>query len=276
MDGGEPVKTCSNPEACYLFRSPARYADTLASAGFDVMSLANNHARDFGEVGRTASMAALASSGIRHSGRVGDVASWQVGDVAVAMLAFSTTGGAHSMLEIPEAAELVAELAGDHDVVLVSFHGGAEGVEAEHVPFAEESFYGEARGNVVAFSRAMVEAGADLIIGHGPHVPRAMEVHQGRLILYSLGNFATYYGISVSGVKGVAPLVLIEMDGEGRFVEGRIESFRQIRPDGPRPDGANDAYRKMRQLTVLDFGGGGLQFSSDNRFTTAGDTDAQP
>ena len=269
MDGGEPVKKCSNPEACYLFRSPARFAGTLSDAGFDVMSLANNHARDFGEVGRTATMNALDSVGIHHSGRVGDVASWKIQEVDVAMVAFSTTGGAHSMLEIPEAASLVGELSREHDLVLVSFHGGAEGLDAEHVPFSEESYYGENRGDVVAFARAMVDAGADLVIGHGPHVPRAMELHRQRLILYSLGNFATYYGISVEGVKGVAPLAVITVDGHGRFVSGRIESFRQIRPQGPSSDATNAAYRKIRQLTVLDFGGGGLKFTDRNGFAPA-------
>ena len=276
LDGGEPVKTCSNPKACYLFRSPTRFAATLSSAGFDAMSLANNHARDFGEVGRTATMNALASHGIYHSGRVGDIASWQVQDVAVAMVAFSTTGGAHSMLEIPEAASLVQRLALDHDLILVSFHGGAEGIEAEHVPFSEESFYGENRGDVVAFARAMVEAGADLVIGHGPHVPRAMELHKDRLILYSLGNFATYYGISVDGAKGIAPLAAVTMDGHGRFITGKIESFRQVRPQGPSSDATNQAYRKIRQLTLLDFGGGGLQFMGTNGFAPAASSASLP
>ncbi|MDH3861247.1 MAG: CapA family protein, partial [Gammaproteobacteria bacterium] len=72
MDGGEPVKKCSNPSACYLFRSPTRYAEHYREAGFDVLSLANNHARDFGEEGRTSSMEAIAAAGMHHSGRVDD------------------------------------------------------------------------------------------------------------------------------------------------------------------------------------------------------------
>ena len=78
MDGGVPRKECKNPKACYLFKTPARYAGYFVEAGFDVMSLANNHARDFGEEGRTSTMEALASVGVHHSGRVGDFASFEV------------------------------------------------------------------------------------------------------------------------------------------------------------------------------------------------------
>src|SRR5690606_25692920 len=105
MDGGEPVKQCSNPAVCFLFRSPTRFANALADAGFDVMSLANNHAHDFGEAGRSASMAALDAAGILHSGRVGDVASWQVRGRRIALIAFAPNIGAHSLLDIATARE---------------------------------------------------------------------------------------------------------------------------------------------------------------------------
>ena len=215
MDGGEPVKQCKDPSACYLFRSPARFADTLADAGFTVVSLANNHARDFGEAGRDASMAALDNAGILHSGREGDTASWRIGEVRLAMIAFAPFSGSWSMLDTDLATTAVAALAAEHDIVIVSFHGGAEGADAERIPFTTETYYGEDRGDVVRFARAVVDAGADLVIGHGPHVPRAMDLYQERLIAYSLGNFATWWGISVAGAKGYAPLLRVRVDGNG-------------------------------------------------------------
>ncbi|MCZ6779919.1 MAG: CapA family protein [Acidobacteria bacterium] len=266
MDGGEPRKECEDSEMCYLFRSPSRYARYLREAGFDVMSLANNHSRDFGEEGRAASMAALASTGIHHSGREGDVAIWDVLGHRVALIAFATTVGSHSLLEIEPAAERVRELASVHDIVLVSFHGGAEGLEATHIPFTEEMAYGELRGHVVRFSRAMIEAGAHLVIGHGPHVPRAMELHRNRLIAYSLGNFATYYGISVGSIRGLAPILLADIDPDGNFLRGRIVSAQQIRPSGPTLDPKQAAYRLIRQLTEEDFDGGGFTFYDDGTF----------
>ncbi|MGI9343616.1 MAG: CapA family protein [Gammaproteobacteria bacterium] len=266
MDGGEPVKKCENPDACYLFRSPTRYAELLADAGFTVMSLANNHARDFGEAGRSASMAALDAAGIRHSGRVGDIATWPNGEVTAALIAFAPFTNSNMMLEVDAAAEQVAALAAEYDIVIVSFHGGAEGLDASRIPFATERYYGEDRGNVVEFARTMVEAGADLLLGHGPHVPRAMEIHNEKLIAYSLGNFATYYGISVSGLKGYAPILVATLDGNGQFVSGEIVSAIQIRPDGPTIDPRHRAFERIWELTEQDFGGGGIRFQHGGVF----------
>jgi poly-gamma-glutamate capsule biosynthesis protein CapA/YwtB (metallophosphatase superfamily) len=263
MDGGEPVKKCQNPNACYLFRSPTRYADLLADAGFDVMSLANNHARDFGEEGRDSSMAALAARGIRHSGRDGDVASWTVNGLTVAMIAFAPFKNSHDFLDTPLAAGLVRDLANAHDILIVSMHAGAEGGNVLHVPFQEEESFGERRGDVALFARTMVDHGADLVIGHGPHVPRGLEVHGNRLIAYSLGNFATYYGIRVTEEKGLAPLLVVEMDAEGRFTGGQVHSFRQLRPRGPVADRAGEAARLMERLSAADFPMTGPVFLED-------------
>jgi hypothetical protein len=265
VDGGTPRKVCSNPRACFLFRSPARYARHYAAAGFDVLSVANNHARDFGEEGRTATMQALDAVGIRHSGREGDFASMTVGKLSVAVLAFAVTQESNLLHDYPLAAEIVANHAESHDIVIVSFHGGAEGNDVTRLPFAEEEHYGEPRGNVVYFARKMVDSGADLVFGHGPHVVRAMERYADRLIAYSLGNFATYYGISVEGLNGIAPILVATLDGEGRFVEGTLHSTVQRRPGGPRPDPARQVERLVRDLSFADFGDPGLRFLDDGR-----------
>jgi poly-gamma-glutamate capsule biosynthesis protein CapA/YwtB (metallophosphatase superfamily) len=266
MDGGEPVKQCKDPSACYLFRSPARFAGTLADAGFTVVSLANNHARDFGEAGRDASMAALDSSGILHSGREGDIASWRIGDVRIAMIAFAPFSGSWPMLDTSGAIHAVSELADNHDIVIVSFHGGAEGADAERIPFTTETYYGEDRGDVVRFAHAIIDAGADLVIGHGPHVPRAMELYKGRLVAYSLGNFATWWGISVSGAKGYAPLLRARVDGNGALLTGDVVSMKQQRPDGPRWDPEQNAWQMIARLTRQDFPSSGLRLDTDGGF----------
>ena len=234
VDGGEAVKQCK-PEstACYAFRSPTRYAIHLQNAGFDVMSLANNHMADFGEEGRDSTMRALDGVGIRHSGREGDVASWDVHGRRVALIAFAPNVGAHQLNDGAPAGARIAELASSHDIVIVSMHAGAEGPGAEDLPFAREIFQGEDRGDVVEFARAAVDAGADLVLGHGPHIVRPLELHQGRLIAYSLGNFATYYGISVADMRGLAPILHVRLGDDGEFLGGRIESTIQIRPGGP-------------------------------------------
>jgi len=263
VDGGEPGKKCSNPNACYLFRSPTRYAPLYRVAGFDVLSLANNHARDFGEEGRTSSMDAIAAAGMHHTGRVDDFASFEMDGLKIAVLGYAVTKNSNMLLDYELAFTTVAEFAASHDIVVVSFHGGAEGADVTHVPFAEEEYYGEPRGDVVWFSRGVIDAGADLVIGHGPHVVRGMERYKERLIAYSLGNFATYYGISVAGIKGIAPILTVTLDGEGRFIEGDIESTIQLRPDGPSIDPKQRALNLIRGLSIEDFGEPGLTFLPD-------------
>ncbi len=267
VDGGEPGKKCSNPKACYLFRSPSRYAYHYRAAGFDVLSLANNHARDFGEEGRTATMQTLAAAGMHHSGREGDFASFEVKGLRLAVLAYAVTRNSNMLLDYARSEQTVRDFAATHDIVIVSFHGGAEGRDVTRLPFAEEEYYGEPRGDVVRFARMVVDAGADLVIGHGPHVVRAMERYNDRLIAYSLGNFATYYGISVAGIKGIAPILIATLDEEGRFVEGEIISTRQLRPAGPSLDPYGRALKMIRGLSSEDFGNPGLTFHPDGRLT---------
>ena len=267
VDGGEPGKKCNNLSACYLFRSPTRYAEHYRDAGFDVLSLANNHARDFGEEGRSATMLALDAVGVRHSGREGEFASFEVNDLKVAVLAYAVTRESNLMLDYERAEQTVIEFAASHDIVIVTFHGGAEGASMLHVPFAEEEYFGEPRGDVALFARCMVDAGADLVLGHGPHVVRGIERYKDRLIAYSLGNFATYYGISVDGVKGIAPILMTTLDGDGRFVTGEIVSTVQLRPDGPSIDEQHRALNLIRGLSIEDFGDPGLTFSPDGRLT---------
>lgn len=267
IDGGEPRKTCKNLSACYLFRSPARYAQHYRDAGFDALSVANNHARDFGEEGRTATMQALDAVGIHHSGRTGEFASFEVKGLSVAFLAYAVTQKSNLLHEYELAETTVAGFAASHDIVIVTFHGGAEGASMMHVPFAEEEYYGEPRGDVARFSRSMIDAGADLVLGHGPHVVRGMERYKDRLIAYSLGNFATYYGISVEGVKGIAPILVATLDEEGRFVEGEIVSTVQLRPDGPSIDEEKRALNLIRGLSIEDFEDPGITFHPDGRIT---------
>jgi hypothetical protein len=269
VDGGEPGKKCSNPSACYLFRSPTRYANHYRLAGFDVLSLANNHARDFGEEGRSSSMQAIAAAGMHHSGRVDDFASVEMNGLRIAILAYAVTKNSNMLLDYDLAFATIAEFSESHDVVMVSFHGGAEGIDALHVPFAEEEYYGEPRGDVVWFARGAIDAGADLVVGHGPHVVRGMERYKDRLIAYSLGNFATYYGISVAGLKGVAPILTATLDGNGAFVEADIVSTVQLRPAGPSVDPKQRALNLLRTLSIDDFGRPGLEFLPDGKVLPA-------
>ena len=270
MEGGIAAKKCKNSYSCYVFRSPPHYANYLKKAGFDVLSLANNHARDFGEEGRSASMAALDTVGLLHSGRVGDTAKLKVKGLVISLIAFAPFGGSHDLLDIPLAQKQVKALVKQSDVVLVSIHAGAEGKNVMRIPFKNEMFYGEDRGDVVAFSHAVIDAGADLVIGHGPHVPRAMELYKNRLIAYSLGNFLTYQGIRISGNNGLAPILSVTLRGDGRFKSGQITSARQYRPTGTQLDKSHEAVKIIAKLTKLDFPATALIITNKGLITKKG------
>jgi poly-gamma-glutamate capsule biosynthesis protein CapA/YwtB (metallophosphatase superfamily) len=178
---------------------PAAYGTLLKAAGLSVLGLANNHIDDFGPAGRGSTVAALDRLGIGHTGPAGTVARRVVRGRTVEVIAFAPYPGLNDMRDLPRAQELV--MRSTADLVVVSFHGGAEGAGAQHVPAGRETYYGEDRGAVRAFAHAVIDAGAALVVGHGPHVVRGMEVYRGRLIAYSLGTFASYGGINVRGAQ---------------------------------------------------------------------------
>jgi hypothetical protein len=145
--------------------------------------------------------------------------------------------------------------------MIVSFHGGAEGSKFEHVTRANEIFYQENRGNVYAFAHAVIDAGADLVLGHGPHVSRAVEVYKNKFIAYSLGNFCTYGMFNLKGPNGIAPLLNIKINKKGDFLFADVTSVKQDKINRLQVDPLHTAFNKIVQLTNLDFPGNRLSFS---------------
>jgi poly-gamma-glutamate capsule biosynthesis protein CapA/YwtB (metallophosphatase superfamily) len=262
-DGGTTDKCTAGSTSCYAFRTPTRYGRYVAGAGVDVASLANNHALDFGEACRGQTEATLDALGIAHSGRPGTVASLDRGGVRIGLVAFHTASHSNNVLDIPAASELVRQVAASHDLVVVSFHGGAEGAGALHVPAGAEYFQGSDRGDLRRFSHAVVDAGADLVIGHGPHVPRAMEVYGGRLVAYSLGNFATYGRFNLSGEQGVSLVLEAQLAADGRFVAGAILPVRLVDGGFPVQDDSGRVVPLVRSLTESDFPSTGVVVGAD-------------
>ena len=152
--------------------------------------------------------------------------------------------------------------------MIVNFHGGAEGSKYSHLPDGPETYLGENRGNLRQFAHRCVDLGADVVFGHGPHVTRAVELYQDRLIAYSLGNFCTTFGVNLAGVNAYAPVLVVKVDGEGRFVEGRIHSFIQAQGTGPKLDPSDKVAQHMRSLSIADFRGDfGLEIADDGTMT---------
>jgi len=252
-DEGITTKCGPRSTACYAFRSPQRYAKHLVAAGVDVVSTANNHSGDFGEACRRTTEATLDEAGIRWSGPAGSIATVDVHGAKLAVVAFHANAECNNLLDPVGARAIVERAAQTHDWTVVSFHGGAEGSDQTHVPDRMEIFYGESRGHLRAFARNVIAAGADLVIGHGPHVPRGLEVVDGHLVAYSLGNFATWREFNLSGPLGMAPILDVVIDKDGKFVEGAILSTLQTGNGGPKPDDARNAAKLMRSLSEADF-----------------------
>ncbi|MCU0472535.1 MAG: CapA family protein [Bacteroidales bacterium] len=264
LDSGDPVKRCRDTTKCYLFRMPERYSGALSVAGFDILSLANNHFGDFGFAARKRTKELLDSLGIRYGGLIEHP--WSIfrkDSLIYGFCAFAPNAGTVDINDIAKAEEIVRLLSDTCDIVIVSFHGGAEGADFQHVPKAEEMYYTENRGDVYKFAHSMIDAGADVIFGHGPHITRAIEVYNDRFIGYSLGNFCTYGKFNILGPNGIAPVIKLNIDCNGKFLYGRIIPVFQTKTEGVRIDPEKRVIRKIQDLTALDFPNGVIRISDN-------------
>jgi poly-gamma-glutamate capsule biosynthesis protein CapA/YwtB (metallophosphatase superfamily) len=270
IDNGISPKCGRGRPNCYAFRMPTRYANYLKEAGFDVMSIANNHAGDFGAKGRLTTRQTLDELGIKHAG--GDsgrysTAYLDVKGKKVAFIGFATNSISLNVNDIAAAKQAVQQADKQADIVVVSFHGGAEGTSAARVPNKTEIFFGERRGNLPLFSKAVIDAGADVVIGHGPHVLRGMEIYKDRLIAYSLGNFATYGQFRLAGGTAETLVLEVKIDAEGKFLSGQIHPF-VLRDRGIiTVDNTNSATKTIRQLSQMDFPNSAPKIADDGSIT---------
>ena len=270
VDGGTSEK-CGIPKPgqpirCFAFRMPTSYAKHLKTAGFDILSVANNHASDFGEPGRASTRRTLDALGIKHAGS--DRAQYSTAFLEAKGKKIAFVGFAHNAIspnvnDLVNARRLVQEADKKADIVVVSFHGGAEGIGAQNVPRTTELFFTEKRGNLPLFSHTVIDAGADLVLGHGPHVLRGMEIYKDRLIAYSLGNFATYGWFRLQNETALTVILETQLGPDGRFVGGKIHSARQEGFGIPVLDPTGAAVKKIRTLSQTDFGSSAPMISDD-------------
>lgn len=268
LDSGGLPKKCKDPKVCYAFRTPVRYVKNLVNAGFDIMSLANNHAGDMGEEGRNSSMKTLEAAGLLHAGQITHKTTIFVKDsIRYGLAAFAPNTNCVSINDLEGAKAIIASLDSIVDVVIVSFHGGAEGAQFQNVPRKHELFFGEDRGDVYQFAHKLIDVGADIVFGHGPHVTRGVEVYKDRFIAYSLGNFCTYRGISVNGINGLSPIIKVSTDVAGKFYYAQITPTIQTYGTGVKIDDNKQVIRIIQELSKKDFPESPVQIDDNGLIT---------
>ncbi len=270
VDGGVSSKCRPGSTRCFAFRMPTRYGKYLKAAGFDVMSTANNHAGDFGDAGRTSTRNVLDEQGIKHAGSDRTAFSTTILNVKgqkVAFIGFGHNAIVPNVNDLAFARQLVIEAHKRADIVVVSFHGGAEGTNAQNVPNRLEMYAGEARGNLPLFSRTVIDAGADLVLGHGPHVMRGMEIYKDRLIAYSLGNFATYGWFRLEAETAMTMILEVKLDANGKLIDGKIHGARLEGRGMPILENTGASISKVRSLSISDFGPNAPKIADDGSFT---------
>lgn len=259
--GGSSKCGGSSSGNCFAFRTPPSYGRYFEEAGFTVLNLANNHSYDFGATGQRQTVATLKRIGMPYTGLPGQYATLKPNELTVAVLGFAPYDWANELTDIPAAKRLVASAATKADIVIVTMHAGAEGTSATRVRPGTEYYLGENRGDVTAFSKAVIDSGADLVIGHGPHVLRGMQVYKGRLIAYSMGNFAGYKVFALGGASSTSGVLQVTLASDGRLVSGRFRPTQLVGSGTPAPGGSGIAT--VQQLSRLDFGARAPRISSD-------------
>ncbi|WP_432843561.1 CapA family protein [Dactylosporangium sp. CA-092794] len=264
------VGKCSAESAgktCFAFRTPPAFVQNLTDAGFKLMNMANNHAYDYGEVGYKNSQKTLDGAGIKYTGWPGDIPVGEAKGVKIAVVGFASYKWSNLCYDLDAAEKIIKEAATKADIVVVQVHQGAEGADKTHVKPGTEMFLGENRCDPIAFGHRVVDAGADLVIGHGPHVMRAMEFYKGRLIAYSLGNFAGYKALGYNGTVGIGGVLKVQLLGDGTWKSGSLTATYMVSPGLPKPDPKKQAIPFVSNLTKQDFPSTGAKIADDGTIT---------
>ncbi|HWO87776.1 MAG TPA: CapA family protein [Gemmatimonadales bacterium] len=265
--GPAPRKCALRSTNCWAFRQPvaaARALRSVAPHAAVVGNVANNHAMDAGEEGFRLTAQHLAEAGVFVTGNdtLPTIVPVRDGDT-IAVLGFSTFQAGPDARDLAAVRRHVARAAARHRRVVVTVHNGAEGFGAQRTADRQELYLGEDRGNPVAFARTAVEAGALLVVGHGPHVLRAAEWRGDALVFYSLGNLLTNGPFSVREPNGRGAIACAELPDSGPVVSGRVWSTRQVRAGQLVADHEARAARLMDSLGRLDFPTSGARVGMD-------------
>jgi poly-gamma-glutamate capsule biosynthesis protein CapA/YwtB (metallophosphatase superfamily) len=264
--GGASKGGGGDTSTCFAFQAPPSYAAGLRALGFDVVNQANNHALDYGSSAHRQTLAALKKAAVAYTGLPGQIRYVEVGGARVAFLGFAPYSWASNLLDIPGAEAMVRRARAHAALVVVIIHAGAEGSDAVHTPRGSEFYLGEDRGDARAFAHGVVDAGASIVLGSGPHVIRGVERYRGRMIAYSLGDFVGYHTLALGGVLSDSAILRVTLGRGGRVLAARWIPMLLDGAGLPRPDPANRSVRLVSALSREDFPSDHFSIGPHGRF----------
>lgn len=243
---------------CFAFRQPVSAAKALrgvADSAVVVGNVANNHSRDAGPEGFEVTRAHLRRAGVFVTGA--DTLATRVitpaGDT-IGVLGFYTSEETPDARNLDAVRRHVKRAVDRYGTVIVTMHLGAEGAQAQRTFNRSEIFLGNIdRGNPVAFADAAIESGATMVVGHGPHVLRAAEWRDDRLVLYSLGNLLTYGPFGLKEPMNRGAVVCATIDSARSVSGAEIKSTMQLAPGVLFADSTHRAAALIDSLAMLDF-----------------------
>lgn len=261
--GGSSKCGDSSGGNCFAFRAPPKNTTALKRAGVDIVNLANNHAFDFGAVGLGQTVTALKAHAVNVTGRPGEITVLPVQGAKVAFVGFAAYPWASSITDLAGVSALIRRASARANLVVAFMHAGAEGADKTHTPAGGEEAFGEQRGDARAFAHTAIDAGADLVVGSGPHVVRGIELYKRRLVAYSLGNLGGYKNFATGGNLSLSGILRTTLDDDGTFLTARLTSLRLDGDDIPSVDRTGAAGKLITDLSKADFGSRGIAVAKD-------------
>jgi poly-gamma-glutamate capsule biosynthesis protein CapA/YwtB (metallophosphatase superfamily) len=240
--------TLRKQNKCFEFGMPFYLVHVLKMINLNVVNRDNNHSMDYGKNSFDFTTDHLNSVNIDYINPRQFLVK-NIKGIKIGFLAFGFAENSNKLSDIPKAKELITNAKKQCNLLYVSFHGGREGAKALYINDESENYLGANRGNLIQFSRAAIDAGADIVIGHGPHVLRSLELYNGKLIAYSLGNFLTYGNFSLRNPCNFTMILEAEIDkSNGNFISAKIHPYIQKKPGVPHPDKEENAIDLMKIL----------------------------
>jgi hypothetical protein len=239
---------------CHAFQAPPSIAGQLHAAGVDVVNLANNHSLDAGPAGAASTRAALDAAKVHWVGPQGTTAVLDVQGTKVALVGMAPYAPFDDLRDLDQVEARVRDADRRADVVIVVIHAGREGADATRTPAGHEVAFGEDRGDTRQAAHTTIDAGADLVVGSGPHVVRGIQRYHGRLIAYSVGNLVGNGTLGISGDVGRCVLLRVRLGADGTIRSGDVVPLTMQPAGQPHRDPERRAIALMNDASRRDFG----------------------